>query len=402
MVAYQDFVALARSTSSEERGQAAHLAAKAYLNHYGPADEHAALYAALIGFLEDPSVRVRGALAYGLLHAAEAPRPILLALLQDSPVIARAVAQHSPALIEADIIALIRGGDAAMLSAIAERERLGSRCAEALVGRKDCAVTLMVLRRHDVGLSAELLTELSGSPEAGDASLRGALLSRRDLPASARLRLVEAAARAIAAARIVAGAIAPARLQRLMRDSADAAVAIIGEVQPAADRAPYAAGLAREGRLSIRVLLHALVNGQVLFFADCIAELASTPRSKVFTILEHGSRPALNALFGRAGLGEGVRNLLVRLVLHARAADLADDMAARHFVVTALTEELIVEHGGTIPHDLEDAFSYLSEQNVTLARHAARGVMAAFAEGDEARPMPAAEPPVETRALAVA
>ena len=96
MVAYQDFVALSQSGDSEERGQAAHLAAQAYLKHTGPADEHAALYAALIGFLDDPSVRVRAALAYGLLHAADAPRPILLALLQDSEVISRAVAQYSP------------------------------------------------------------------------------------------------------------------------------------------------------------------------------------------------------------------------------------------------------------------------------------------------------------------
>ena len=63
MVAYQDFVALSQSGDSEERGQAAHLAAQAYLMHTGPADEHAALYAALIGFLDDPSVRVRAALA---------------------------------------------------------------------------------------------------------------------------------------------------------------------------------------------------------------------------------------------------------------------------------------------------------------------------------------------------
>ncbi len=65
MVAYQDFVALSQSRDSEERGQAAHLAAMAYLNHYGPADEHAALYAALIGFLDDPSVKLYGAEAGG-------------------------------------------------------------------------------------------------------------------------------------------------------------------------------------------------------------------------------------------------------------------------------------------------------------------------------------------------
>ena len=63
MVAYHDFVALSQSGDSEARGQAAHLAAQAYLMHAGPADEHAALYAALIGFLDDPSVRVRAALA---------------------------------------------------------------------------------------------------------------------------------------------------------------------------------------------------------------------------------------------------------------------------------------------------------------------------------------------------
>ena len=84
MVEYQEFVALSQSGDSEDRGRAAHMAALAYLGHTGPADEHAALYAALIGFLDDPSVKVRAALAYGLLHAREAPRPILLALLQDS------------------------------------------------------------------------------------------------------------------------------------------------------------------------------------------------------------------------------------------------------------------------------------------------------------------------------
>src|SRR3569833_4618951 len=108
MVAYQDFVALSQSGDSEARGQAAQLAAQAYLQHSGPADEHAALYAALIGFLDDPSVRVRAALAYGLLHTYEAPRPILLALLQDSEVISRAVAQYSPALIDADLFGFFR------------------------------------------------------------------------------------------------------------------------------------------------------------------------------------------------------------------------------------------------------------------------------------------------------
>jgi uncharacterized protein (DUF2336 family) len=184
--------------------------------------------------------------------------------------------------------------------------------------------------------------------------------------------------------------VAPHRLERLLRNTTDTAMTGIGEREAAAGgSAPYAAELIAAARVSTRVMLHAIVNGHVLFLAECLAELAEAPRDKVFTLLGSGSRVALNALLARCGLTESVRNMICRLIFHARDADLADDVAARHFVVTALTEELIVEHDGVIPPELEEAFAYLSEQNVVLARHAARGVMTAFA-GDVhgASPMP--------------
>ncbi|MBN9306254.1 MAG: hypothetical protein BGO82_19375 [Devosia sp. 67-54] len=403
MVAYQDFVALSQSGDSEARGQAAHLAAQAYLRHTGPADEHAALYAALIGFLDDPSVRVRAALAYGLLHAADAPRPILLALLQDSEVISRAVAQYSPALIDADLVGLVRKAGSVMLLAVALRERISARVAQALIERNERSVTLKLVGRQDVPVPPVQLSALAIEQGIGDAELRGLLLERTDLPASARLLLVEAAVEHLRRARIVKGAIAAPRLERLLRDAMDSALTAIGETEAEADSTPFAAELVESEKLSARVMLHAVVNGHVLFFADCLATLAAAPREKVFSLLETGSRPALNALLVRCGLSQGVCNLIARLIFHARAADLADDVAARHFVVTALTEELIVEHEGVIPPELEDAFAYLSEQNVILARRAARGVMSAFA-GDVAgdRAMPALLPDEQRLALPAA
>lgn len=378
MVAYQEFVSLSQSLDSEERGSAAHLSALAYLNHVGPADEQAALYAALIGFLDDPSVKVRAALAYGLLHSTAAPRPIMLALLHDSAVIARAVLQYSPVLIDADLIGLIRTLDVAMLVSISQRATLSPRLAAALIARQDTQLTLRLVRRGDVLLGDALLNSLSQS--LGDqADMRGALLGRKDLPAGARLLLVQKVTSALSQARIVKGALPADRLNRILRDSADTALSAIGEREASKSGADYVADLIVSDRINTRVLLHAVVTGHVMFFADCLAELAQAPRAKVFALLESGSRSALNALLARCGLGEGVRNLLARLVLHARATDLADDAAARHYVVTALTEELIAEHSGVIPDDLEEAFAYLSEQNILLARKAARGVMAAFA-----------------------
>ena len=389
MVAYQDFLSLTRSGDSEERGRAAHLAAQAYLAHYGPADEHAALYAALIGFLDDPSVKVRAALAYGLLHTREAPRPILLALLQDAAVISRAVAQYSPALIDLDLVGVVRVADPAMLLAVAMRETLSTRVIDVLIERGDNVATLKLLGRDDIQIPSARLSHLAAGVAQEDADIRGALLGRRDLPAAARLTLVQAVAAKLSGARIVKGAVAPARLERLLRNCADTALTAIGEREASATRKDYAVELVMSERISTRVMLHAVVNGHVLFFADCLAELAETPREKVFTLLENGSRAALNALLARCGLKEAVRNMIARLVFHARAADLADDVAARHFVVTALTEELIVEHEGVIPEELEEAFAYLSEQNVALARKAARGVMSAFGDIHARRTMPA-------------
>ncbi|WP_240229493.1 DUF2336 domain-containing protein [Devosia lacusdianchii] len=385
MVAYQEFVSLSQSLDSEERGSAAHLSALAYLNHVGPADEHAALYAALIGFLDDPSVKVRAALAYGLLHSTEAPRPIMLALLHDSAVIARAVLQYSPVLIDADLIGLVRTLDLSMLLSISQRSTISPRLAAALVARQDSQLTLRLVKRREIALGDTLLTELAVA-FGEDAEMRGALLGRKDLPAAARLLLVQKVTEALRQARIVKGALPADRLGRVLRDSSDTALSAIGEREAVKACPIYVSDLIVTDRVNTRILLHAVVTGHVMFFADCLAELAQTPRGKVFALLESGSRPALNALFARCGLGAGVRNLLARLVLHARATDLADDAGARHYVVTALTEELIGEHDGVIPPELEEAFAYLSEQNILLARKAARGVMASFAQ-DASAPM---------------
>ncbi|WIY51553.1 DUF2336 domain-containing protein [Devosia sp. YIM 151766] len=377
MIGYQAFADLSQSSDSNERGHAAHLAALAYLEHRGAAEEHAALYAALIGFLDDPSVKVRAALAYGLLHSAEAPRPIILALLRDSPIISRAVLQYSPLLVDADLMPIVRSGDASALLAIAQRVNVSRRIAAGLVARDDPGLTLRLLRRPDVPFGADMLQSLAVA-QGGDARLRGAMLARRDLPPPARLVLVHRAAESLRQCRIVKGALAPERLERLLRDGTDMALSEIGETASADPE--FVDRLVGADQLNTRLLLHAMVTGHVMFFSACLASLGQVSREKVFVLLENGSRAALNALFARCGLDAAIARLFVRMVMHARTADLSDDLAARHYVVTALTEELLAEFADEIPIELEEAFTYLSEQNVALARQAARGVLRAFAD----------------------
>ncbi len=379
MVAYQHFVALSHSSDSAQRCRAAHMVSAAYARHDGPADERAALYAAVLGFLDDASVKVRASLAYGLLHADTAPRLVMLSLAGDAPIIARAVVQYSPVLLDVDLLSVANSPGVEIREAIANRKQLSEKLVRALVAFGHRKITLSLLERPDVSFPGDVLERLTLS-EGKTAKFRGRLLRRPELPALCRLALVKRISQALNNSRMVKGAISPERLGRLMGDALDNSTTQLGEAEAQEQRSDFASGLQDSALLNTRLLLHALVNGRVLFFADCIALLAEMPRDKVFALLEQGSRVGLNALLSQCGMAPALRNLVARLVIFARTADLSDDISAKHFIVTALIEELIIEHDGQIPDELEPAFTYLNEQNMKLARKAASGVMPAFSE----------------------
>jgi uncharacterized protein (DUF2336 family) len=386
MVAYDKFYELSQSGDSEKRGQAAHLAALAYVEHNGRADENAALYASLISFLDDDSVKVRAALAYGLLHAKNSPRPIMMSLLHDEPIIARAIAQYSPVLVDADLVAIIKVCDVVMLEVISQRKNLSQRIAHSLLKSGDVSIILKVLERKNIVLCADHLHQIA--VDFGDnPKIRGALFLREELHGNSRYMLIEKVSAVLGSARIVKGAITAHRLKRLMRDSESCALTNIGESQASMGQDEYAKNMVSLDQVNARLLLHSVVNGHVLFFTQCVSLVAKIPQEKIFSLLNNGSRAALNALFSKVGLDVSLRNLLARLIFYARTADLADDIAARHYIVTAMIDEMLIEHGGDIPTPLEEAFAYLNEQNIMLARDAARGVMGAFVSDDGERVM---------------
>src|SRR5690606_9475755 len=141
------------------------------------------------------------------------------------------------------------------------RDRISERLAAALVARGSNEVTLALLRRPDVPLGADLLSALAHGVGGTDATIRGALLDRADLPAAARYHLIEIVVSALRGLRVVRGAVAPARLDRLLRDATDTALTAIGEREAGEGRAPYVAEMVASERVSARLMLHAIDNG---------------------------------------------------------------------------------------------------------------------------------------------
>src|SRR6266849_5076288 len=122
MIASQ-FLQWVRTASAAERSDATRALARAYLySELGP-DDRAASEGALIMLLDDPSPLVRAELARALAFSEYAPPAVILGLASDQPEIASWVLEHSPLLVDGDLVDAVATGPKAQ-AAIANRSNL--------------------------------------------------------------------------------------------------------------------------------------------------------------------------------------------------------------------------------------------------------------------------------------
>src|SRR3954453_8958527 len=121
-----------RSAGAAERAEATAALARAYLYSDLSSDDRAASEGALIMLLDDPSPLVRIALARALAFSEEAPPSVILGLAADQPEVASWVLEHSPILLDADLVDAIATGDSQLQATIARRLNLPAAVSAAI------------------------------------------------------------------------------------------------------------------------------------------------------------------------------------------------------------------------------------------------------------------------------
>src|SRR5258707_2320132 len=116
----RQFLQWVRTAGAAERAEATAALARAYLYSDLSSDDRAATEGALIMLLDDPSPLVRTALARALAFSEDAPLVVILGLAVDQPQVAW-VLQHSPLMVEADLVDAVATGATAAQLAIANR-----------------------------------------------------------------------------------------------------------------------------------------------------------------------------------------------------------------------------------------------------------------------------------------
>src|SRR5947209_18754340 len=115
----RQFLQWVRTAPAADRADATAALARAYLYSDLSPDDRAATEGALIMLLDDPSPIVRAELARALAFSEEAPPSVILALANDQPQVAACVLEHSPLLLDADLVDAVATNGQQVQAAIA-------------------------------------------------------------------------------------------------------------------------------------------------------------------------------------------------------------------------------------------------------------------------------------------
>ena len=295
------FLQWVRTAGAAERAEATAALARAYLYSDLSADDRAACEGALIMLLDDPSPLVRTALARALAFSEDAPLVVILGLAVDQPQVAGWVLQHSPLMVEADLVdAVATGGTGAQL-AIANRGGLAPAVAAAIaeVGAPEACLVMIENPSAEIApLSLDRIVERFGHLGA----IREALLARDDLPAPTRQALVAKLSETLAGFVTAREWLGAERAERVAKEACEKATVTLAAISPRTEVAPLIEHLRESGQLNAGLILRALLSGNIALFEHALADLSGLPLARVSALVHDRRSSALRAVYERAGL----------------------------------------------------------------------------------------------------
>ncbi|MEK1934102.1 MAG: DUF2336 domain-containing protein [Pararhizobium sp.] len=335
----QAFLRWVETAKTADRVRAATALGRAYVTAEMNTLDHHAAEMAMTFLLDDPSPKVRLALAEAVADCSRIPRAIILSLAEDQPETAYAVISRSPVLNDMDLVDLAAKGTAETRAVIAARQAMSRPVAAAIAEIGGEEEVLILLENEQARFSCRTLKRLSD--RLGHLwSIRNRLLEREDLPADARHALVEKVGAALSSFGLVQAVIGGRRVERITREACDrAAVDMAGAAQ--VDQIPaLVEHLRATGRLTPAFLLHVLCSGKIDFFAAAIVNLSGVTDKRVRSILSDGRVHAIRALFESTGLGGDVSTLFLEAMMIWRKENRSGSPGATASISSVLLSKL--------------------------------------------------------------
>src|SRR6201994_486501 len=299
----RQFISWVRTASAGERAEATRSLARAWLLSDLTPDDRAAAEGALLMLLDDASPLVRQAMAEVFSRSAEAPAAIVQALSTDQASIALPVLEHSPLLIDADLVDIVATGNCEMQCAVARRVGLPASVCAAIAEVGSAAAALELIENPFAALapfSWDRIVDRHGHL----AAIRESMLVLEDLPAATRAALVAKLSETLAQFVIARNWLSPDRAGRIASEARERSTVNIAARSRGNDMRCLVRHLRATGQLTAGLILRALLSGNLELFDSALSELSGLPQARVSALLHDRGGASLQALLKRAGLPE--------------------------------------------------------------------------------------------------
>jgi uncharacterized protein (DUF2336 family) len=236
-------------------------------------------------------------------HSADAPAAIVQALALDQPSVALPVLEHSPLLIDADLVDIVATGNCDTQCAIARRVGLPASVCAAIAEVGSAAAALELIENAYAELapfSWDRIVERHGHL----AAIRESMLVLEDLPAATRAALVAKLSETLAQFVVARNWLSADRAGRITNEARDRSTLNIAARSRGEEMRGLVAHLRATSQLTAGLILRALLSGNLELFDAALAELSDLPQSRVSALLHDRGAAGLQALLRRAGLPE--------------------------------------------------------------------------------------------------
>jgi len=299
----RQFINWIRTAPAGERAEATRALARAWLISDLSTDDRIAAEGALLMQLDDPSPLVRQAMAEAFARSLDAPASIVRALSADQPTVALPVLEHSPLLIDADLVDIVATGNDEVQCAVARRIALPvSVCAA--IAEVGCAAAALELIENPHAELAPFSWNRIVERHGHLAAIREAMLVLDDLPSATRAALVAKLSETLAQFVVARNWLSADRADRITIEARDRSTINIAARSRGEDMQGLVHHLRVTGQLTAGLILRALLSSNLDLFDAALAELADLPLARVSALLHDRGGNSLHALLRRAGLPE--------------------------------------------------------------------------------------------------
>jgi uncharacterized protein (DUF2336 family) len=299
----RQFISWVRTAPASERAEATRSLARAWIFSDLSEDDRAAAEGALLMLLDDPSPLVRQAMAQVFARAPSAPAAIVQALSVDQTCVALPVLEHSPLLIDADLVDIVATGNSELQCAVARRITLPTSVCAAIAEVGSAAAALELIENPFAELapfSWDRIVERHGHL----AAIRESMLVLDGLPATTRLALVAKLSETLTRFVVARNWLSADRAGRVADEAMARSTVNIASRSRGDEMRDLLKHLREAGQLTVGLILRALLSGNLELFDQALVELSGLPQSRVAAIVYDGVGASLNALLSRAGLPE--------------------------------------------------------------------------------------------------